>query len=168
MGQSTRTPDTSSADLQRLISIGIALSAERDISRLLERIVVEAMALCNADGGTLYVRTKENSLRFEIMRTLSLDIRLGGTTGEEITLPDVPLFDDDGEPNRHNVASHCAHTKLSVNIEDAYTAEGFDFSGTRKFDELNHYRSTSFLAIPMMTQEQEVIGVLQLLNAQDG
>jgi len=54
-----------------------------------------------------------------------------------------------------------------VNIEDAYEAKGFDFSGTRKFDQNTGYRSKSFLTIPMKNHENEIIGVLQLLNAMD-
>ena len=54
-----------------------------------------------------------------------------------------------------------------MNIADAYTAEGFDFSGTRNFDKRTGYRSNSFLTVPMKNHEGEIIGVLQLLNAND-
>ena len=56
---------------------------------------------------------------------------------------------------------------VTVNIADAYIAEGFDFSGTKNFDKKTGYRSTSFLAVPMKNHENEIIGVLQLINAQD-
>ena len=55
----------------------------------------------------------------------------------------------------------------TVNIADAYTADGFDFSGTKNFDKKTGYRSTSFLAVPMKNHENEIIGVLQLINALD-
>jgi HD-GYP domain-containing protein (c-di-GMP phosphodiesterase class II) len=54
-----------------------------------------------------------------------------------------------------------------VNVADAYTEEGFDFSGTRNFDKRTGYRSTSFLTVPMKDHEGDIIGVLQLLNATD-
>ncbi len=151
----------------RLHRIGVALSAEKNRDRLMERILVEAKELCRADGGTLYLRTDEDTLRFAIMKSDSLSIALGGSTGKPIALPEIPLFDGDGEENHKNVASHCALEKKSVNIHDAYAAEGFDFSGTKAFDESNNYRSTSFLTIPMCNQSDRVIGVLQLLNARD-
>ena len=100
------------------------------------------------------------------MRTDSLNIAIGGTTGKVPNLPPIPLFKK-GAPNEANVASYCAHVKTAVNIPDAYDAEGFDFSGTKSFDKNNGYRSKSFLNIPMLNQERRVIGVLQLLNAQD-
>ena len=94
---------------QRLIEVGIALSAERDTNRLMERILLEAKDICNADGGTLYVRNEENALKFEIMHTDSLDIALGGTTGKEITLPPLRMYDPEtGDVNRKNVATWTA------------------------------------------------------------
>ena len=72
-----------------------------------------------------------------------------------------------GEPNHRNVATHVALTGQSVNIPDAYVAEGFDFRGSRAFDAKTGYRSKSFLTVPMRNHEREIIGVLQLINAQD-
>ncbi|HSI02822.1 MAG TPA: HD domain-containing phosphohydrolase, partial [Myxococcota bacterium] len=122
----------------------------------------------NADGGTIYLRTKDDHLEFAIMRTTSLGIALGGTTGKEIKLPRLPLYDaTTREPNHHNVATYAALQGVSLNIPDAYHAAGFDFSGTKKFDQANGYRSMSFLTVPMKNNKDEVIGVLQLLNARD-
>ncbi len=164
----TSDPRKTTKSFQRLIEIGIALSAERDHNRLLETILVEAMNLCNADGGSLYLKTAEDTLKFEIMRTDSIGIAMGGTTGREIPFPPLRMHDEEsGEANHKNVATHVALTGETVNIPDAYEAEGFDFSGTRKFDKGSNYRSTSFLSVPMKNHEGEVIGVLQLLNAQN-
>ena len=60
----------------RLIEIGIALSAEQDTSRLMETILLEAKDISNADGGTLYLKTEDNNLNFEIVRTDSLKIAM--------------------------------------------------------------------------------------------
>jgi len=152
---------------RRLIEIGIALSAERNHNRLLERILLGAKELCHADAGTLYLRTEEATLKFEILRTDSLAIALGGTTGKPITFPPLALYDAQGAPNHRNVATHAALTGETVNIDDAYVAEGFDFSGTRKFDAGTGYRSRSFLTVPMKNHDGDVIGVLQLINAKD-
>ncbi len=164
-----KSPNKSEASsFQRLIEIGIALSAEQDTDRLMERILLEAKDLTNADGGTLYLKTNDDSLKFEIMRTDSLNIAMGGTTGKAITFLPVRLIDPEtGEENRANVASSAALTGKSINIPDAYDSEDFDFTGTRKFDEGTGYRSKSFLTIPMKNSVDDVIGVLQLLNALD-
>ena len=101
----------------RLIEIGIALSAERDINRLMEMILLEAKDLCNADGGTLYLRTDDDRLKFEIMRTDSLKIAMGGTTGKTISFPPLNLYDPEtGDANTKNVASCAAVTGRSINI----------------------------------------------------
>ncbi|OGB45298.1 MAG: phosphohydrolase [Burkholderiales bacterium RIFCSPLOWO2_12_FULL_65_40] len=154
--------------LEQLNGIGAALSRERDIERLLENILEAAKALTGADGGTLYrVTDDQAALRFEIMRTDSLGIRQGGTTGQRIHLPELPLRRADGTPNDALVAAYAAIHDRTVNIADAYAEEGFDFSGTRAFDQRTGYRSQSFLTVPMKNHDGELIGVLQLLNALD-
>lgn len=154
--------------LERLNAVGAALSKERDINRLLEAILVAAKTITHADGGTLYRVTEDGqALRFEILRTDSLHIAMGGTTGNPINFPNLPLTDGQGKPNDAMVAVYAALHDQTVNIADAYTAAGFDFSGTRKFDERTGYRSQSFLTVPMKNHEGEIIGVLQLINAID-
>lgn len=156
------------ARLEQLNAVGAALSKERDISRLLEQILVAAKAITHADGGTLYrVSSDRTSLSFEIVRTDSLHIAMGGTTGVEIPFPKLPLFLPDGSPNNSLVAAYAVLNEETVNIADAYDAGGFDFSGTRGFDERTGYRSQSFLTVPMKNHEDEVIGVLQLINSTD-
>lgn len=153
--------------LEQLNDIGASLSKERDITRLLERILLAAKTITNADGGTLYRMMEDGqTLRFEILRTDSLDIAMGGTSGSPISFPNLPLRDETGAPNDSLVAAYAAIHVETVNIADAYTEPNFDFSGTRHFDERTGYRSKSFLAVPMKNHEGEVIGVLQLINAQ--
>jgi HD-GYP domain-containing protein (c-di-GMP phosphodiesterase class II) len=154
--------------LDALNDIGISLSNENDINRLLETILVAAKHITNADAGTLYlVELERKTLLFEIIRTDSLGIAMGGTTGEAITFYPIHLYDDEGKPNHAMVVAHAALTGKTVNITDAYTAEGYDFSGTKAFDQKTGYRSTSFLTIPMRNHDNEIIGVLQLINALD-
>jgi HD-GYP domain-containing protein (c-di-GMP phosphodiesterase class II) len=152
--------------LDQLNAIGASLSAERDINRLLEAILTAAKTITRADGGTLYRLTEEKSLRFEIVRTSSLKYYLGGTTGNPVPFYPIQLYKD-GKPNQSMVAAQAALTGKTINIADAYTAEGFDFTGTRAFDAKTGYRSKSFLTVPMRNHEGETIGVLQLINAQD-
>lgn len=153
---------------ERLNEIGAALSHERDIDKLLESILVAAKTITHADGGTLYRMTEdERSLRFEIMHNDSLKIALGGTSGNPIPFPPLPLRTESGEENNSMVAAYAAIHQKTVNIDDAYEAEGFDFSGTRKFDARTGYRSQSFLTVPMKNHENAVIGVLQLINSID-
>ena len=154
--------------LEELNEVGISLSKVKDTNRLLEAIVVAAKKITNADGGTLYrVDAEKKLVHFEILRTDSLNIAMGGTTGVEVPFYPVRLYDDRGRPNNSMVVAYSVLRDETVNIADAYAAKGFDFSGTKSFDGKTGYRSESFLTVPMKNHEDEVIGVLQLINAKD-
>ncbi|MBI1398125.1 MAG: GAF domain-containing protein [Betaproteobacteria bacterium] len=155
--------------LEELNGIGIALSRERDISALLEAILLAAKKITNAEGGTLYRRhaADENLLHFEIIRNEALGIAMGGTTGRPIPFDPIRLRDESGHENTSMVVAFSVLRDRTVNIADAYSAEGFDFSGTKDFDRHTGYRSKSFLTVPMKNHENQIIGVLQLINAKD-
>ena len=151
--------------LEQLNEIGAALSLEKNLDALLEKILMAAQTITRADGGTLYLLEEGARLRFAIMRSESLGIAMGGTTSNPIPFYPVQLYGKDGKPNNQMVAAFSALTRSTINIADAYTAEGFDFSGTRNFDKKTGYRSQSFLTVPMRNHEGAVIGVLQLINS---
>jgi HD-GYP domain-containing protein (c-di-GMP phosphodiesterase class II) len=152
--------------LETLNAIGAALSHERDLPTLLERILEAAREFAHADGGTLY-RVEGDTLVFEVLRNHSLGYVMGGRSGQPIHFPPLPMHDAQGRPNHGMVVAHAALTAQTVNIPDAYTAEGYDFSGTRAFDAKTGYRSQSFLTVPMKDHDGRVIGVLQLINSRN-
>jgi HD-GYP domain-containing protein (c-di-GMP phosphodiesterase class II) len=154
--------------LEHLTEIGLALSGEQNRDRLLEMIIGLARSITNADAGTLYiVDDAGRQLEWVVLQNDTMKVRLGGTSGNPVTLPPVQLYNAEGQPNHANVSSHVALTRKVVNIEDVYYAEGFDFTGTRKYDAATGYRSQSMLVLPLENHEREIIGVLQLLNAKD-
>ncbi|MBM3555495.1 MAG: GAF domain-containing protein, partial [Alphaproteobacteria bacterium] len=162
-----RGKETDAALYERLIEIGIALSAERDHDRLCERILVEAMTICRADGGTLYLMA-DDRLSFAIVRNTSLGLAYGGTSGKPSPFPALDLYDPaTGRENHRNVATHVALTGKTIALDDAYAAADFDFSGTRAFDARTGYRSKSFLTLPLTNHRDAISGVLQLINASD-
>ena len=163
----TEPDNTGASAYRRLIDLGIALSAERNHARLMELILLEAKAFTNADAGTLYLKSGDEELSFQIVRNDTLNIAMGGTTGKEINFPPVKLFNEAGSPNMNNVASCSAITGEVIDIADAYTSNEFDFSGTKRFDSSTGYRSQSFLTVPLKNHEGYVIGVMQLINAKD-
>src|SRR5215218_2015192 len=169
MNEMQRPPDSAGLfeRLEQLNQVGVALSKETDINRLLEAILLAAKKITHADGGTLYRVMDDRALKFEIMRNDTLNIALGGTTGAAIPFPPINLFQSDGKPVHTMVVAYAFHHDTSVNIADAYIEDGFDFSGTKSFDKKTGYRSQSFLTVPMKNHENEIIGVLQLLNAKD-
>jgi len=150
--------------LDNLLKISIALSGEKNLDKLLEMIITQAKAFTGADGGTLYIRSDDaKHLAFKVIQTDSLNIKMGGTA-DAISWPPLSLYGEDGMPNRQMVAAVCAIDKKLINITDVYEAEEFNFEGTKKFDESTGYRSKSMLVIPMKNHEDELIGVLQLIN----
>jgi HD-GYP domain-containing protein (c-di-GMP phosphodiesterase class II) len=156
--------------LNKLLNIGTALSSERNLDRLLEMILDVAREFTGADAGTLYlVEEAQRHLRFEIVHNDTQGYRTGGTSGNPVVLDPVPL-DRDGAPNLAHVAAYVAHTGELVNIPDVYEADGtlgLDFSGPRRYDETTGYRTRSMLCVPMRNHEDEIIGVLQLINGKD-
>ncbi len=155
------------AQIKRLTEIGTALSAEKNLDRLLEMIVDEARKFTNADAGTLYTMSDdETELNFAIIQNNSLGVRMGGTGGK-ITWPPVNLKNADGSFNNANVSAYVAISGQAVNIPDVYSAAGFNFEGTKKFDQNTGYHSQSMLVVPLRNHENDIIGVLQLLDALD-
>ena len=154
-----------SGNLKKLIDIGRALSREKNINILLERILIEARKISNSDGGTLYLMTDDDRLSFKILHTESKNLFLGGSHGN---VPDtfypVKLYID-GKPNMNSVSAVCALEGRTINIKNAYTDENYDFSGPKGFDKKHDYYSKSFLNVPLKNHKDKVIGVLQLLNA---
>lgn len=153
--------------IEELIKIGHSLASNSNFNEVIEGILLGAKNLTNADGGTLYLMNDDEShLDFTVVQTDSLNIKMGGTQGT-ITWPALSLKKEDGTLNKEQVAALCAIEKHLINIPDVYEAEGFNFEGTKKFDEGTGYRTKSMLVIPMTNHEDDVIGVLQLLNKLD-
>ena len=153
--------------IDHLNEIGLALSSEKEMPILLEMILEEAKRITNCDGRTLYIMTDDKRLKFEIVRTDSLDFHMGGTSGKDIPFYPIKLYDDEDKPNKSMIAAYAGLTGETINIPDAYKAKGFDFSGTKMFDEKTGYKSKSFLTVPLTNHLDETIGVIQLLNAKD-
>ncbi len=152
--------------LDELINIGIAISSETNPLKLLHNILDGAINITGSDGGTLYL-VKDKTMAMEIVRSTSLNISLGGISGNSVDLPPIPLYMPDGCKNFTNVVSSTYHKNCPINIVNAYQDRTYDFSGTKKFDQLNNYHSQSFLSVPMQNHLSETIGVLQLINAID-
>ena len=152
--------------IDQLIEIGHSLTSENNLDALMERILEGAKQLSHADAGTLYIFNEQTkSLEFKVVQTDSLKIKMGGTS-PEITWPDLQLYIN-GEENIQQVAALCALKGKLNNIPDVYEAEGFNFEGTKSFDKGTGYRTTSMLVVPMKNHENDIIGVLQLINKQN-
>ena len=147
--------------IKKLNQIGIALSSETNLARLLSLVVQEARNFTHADAGSLYIRDGEN-LRFEVAQNDTMDRRAGGVAQGFQPFP-LPL-------TRTSISGFVALTGTVLNVEDVYELEKDDsveFSFNRDFDQRNDYRSRSMLVVPMLDHRHENIGVIQLINALD-
>ncbi|MBF0311459.1 MAG: response regulator [Magnetococcales bacterium] len=138
-----------------------------ELNQLLELILTYAKELTRSDAGTLYLVVEKEFLKFEIVRTDSLGICLGGTAGVACTFPLISLYHSDGTADYRSIVSSCVLKKQIISIEDAYSAIDYDFSKTRQFDRKNGYRTRSCLTVPLMIQGEEPVGAIQLINALD-
>ncbi|MBT6871487.1 MAG: GAF domain-containing protein [Candidatus Marinimicrobia bacterium] len=154
--------------IKRLQEIGLSLSTEEDINVIFELIMEEARNITNADGRTLYMISDDGkTMNFEILRNDSMNIIMGGTSGTDIPFPPMQLFDEDRNPNHSSIVTYSANTGKTVNIKDAYKEKGFDFSGAKNFDKSTGYRTKSVLSVPLKNHENDIVGVIQLINAKD-
>lgn len=160
--------------LELVTRSGVIFTRERNISNILETTLNTARNLTNSDGGTIYILEEiyadnpidpgeiaSRNLNFVALQNETMNTSLKG--GDIDMMPPVPL-EIDGKPNLSNVSAYCANTGEMLNFDDVYDADGFDFSGTRSYDEANGYRSQSMLVIPLEDHENSIIGVLQLIN----
>ncbi|GLX79894.1 phosphohydrolase [Thalassotalea insulae] len=153
-------------NIEHFIEIGIALSTEKDHQVLLEKILLSAMELSHADGGTIYSVNDKQQLVFDTLINKSLNIHWGGTTGKTIDIPAIPLYEYQ-QPNESALVSIAATSGKVINIKDAYHVKDYDVTAAKEMDKKNGYRTRSVLTLPMNNHENELTGVLQLINATD-
>lgn len=148
----------SSEQLKKVLETGIGLSKEKDRNKLLSMILEASMEIARCDAGTLYIN-REGYLHFKVMKTISMHVDKG-KNGEEIDLPPVPLAPE-------NICAYTVLERIPLNITDVYASRDFDFSGPMRYDSITGYHTRSMLTIPLLNQEDEAVGVMQLINALD-
>ncbi len=145
-------------EINKIMRVGVLLSSERDLNRLLDQVLICAMEVSHCDAGTLYL-LQDNMLHFKIMRNHTLKSYSGGD-GSTPDLPPVPL-------RRENVCALAFLEDRTIRIEDVYTSKEADFSGPVRYDAITGYHTQSMLVVPMRNREGEKIGIVQLLNCLD-
>ena len=146
-------------NFRMFLEVGVSLSAERNYNRLLERILLCVMELSNCDAGTLYLLENE-ALHFKIMRNNTMNTYSGGD-GSDCGLPPVAL-------NRESVCALALLDNATIRIADVWHCKEYDLTGPMRYDAITGYHTQSMIVVPMRNREGGKIGVLQLINAQDG
>ncbi len=184
---------TSTREIRDLNQIGAALSAEHDTAKLLEMILTKSREITQSDAGSLYL-VEQEELEEATSEQASDGLKRGGVVTDLIPSEegdsnariimraegkkrlrfklaqndsaDIPFRERVMEISERSIAGYVALTGRAVNIEDAYhMPPDVPYSINRQFDEDSGYRTKSILAVPMKNQKDEIVGVLQLINA---
>jgi len=146
--------------LQQFFAISKALSAEKDYKKLLEMILREACAIAHADGGAiLMVSDDEATLEPAILEIEAADLHYGGTSGVE------PPFDPVRLDDAADLDAETARLGETIRIDDLAEDRRYDFSAARERYGWNGGGGQSLLNVPLTDQKDEIVGVLQLVNA---
>ncbi|HET8771443.1 MAG TPA: HD domain-containing phosphohydrolase [Gemmatimonadaceae bacterium] len=158
--RATRLEQTSAHDLRELSRVGAALSTERNLDALLGMILSEALRISSSDAGSLYL-VESTSEHDGGATAAALSFKLS----QNLTLPDLPFTEITIPIDHTSLAGYVAATGDPLMIADAYLLpEHVSYRLNRSFDEKFGYRTKSMLVLPMRTQRDEVVGVLQLIN----
>jgi len=165
--QITKHSDKQTRHIQSLTRIGVALSSVTNLEKIFDLILEEAISFTNADAATIYkVSEDKQSLEFVIVYNKSLNLRMGGTHSS-VLWKNIPLFDKESKPQLKYIVTNVYHKKRLLCFKDVYKIKDYDVSGTEEIDSANNYISKSMLTLPLKNHEDEVLGILQVINALD-
>jgi HD-GYP domain-containing protein (c-di-GMP phosphodiesterase class II) len=143
-----------------ITQISLDINEVKDIDMLLERILSKIRKFFNADAGSMYIKHRD-MLRFSFTQNDTLQKRLGAGKKLIYSTFSIPV-------NNQSISGYVARNKKLVNIPDVYGMNGSEpYRFDAEFDELSDYRCKSMLAVPMTNQRGDVLGVVQIINAQD-
>jgi len=152
---------TESEKLDSLTRLGVELNQVNDLDILMERVLTEARHFVNADAGSIYIRD-EDSLQFTYTQNDTLQKKL--PPGEKLIYSTFSIPVD-----KKTIAGYVAATGETLNLPDAYKIEDTcPYQFNKKFDEASGYLTRSILTFPLNTPNNRILGVLQIINAQDG
>lgn len=154
------------AAFEHLLHITIQLSKEKNTDLLMEKILLAAIEVSYADAGSIYLVNTEQEVEFRTVYNKSLNLHLGGSSGAEIPFSSIPLFIDN-QPNQSAIVAYAANNGEIINIDDVYERPPFDFNAAKTMDAKTGYRTKSMLTFPLKNHTDDIIGVIQLINAME-
>ena len=146
--------------LESIASLGIELNKINDLDILLERVLFRARQWVNADAGSIYINDGEN-LNFVYTQNDTLQSQL--SEGEKLIFStfSIPI-------NDKSIAGYVALTGQALNLSDVYNLPAdVSYHFSSQFDQASGYKTTSVLTIPLKTSKGNILGILQIINAQD-
>jgi HD-GYP domain-containing protein (c-di-GMP phosphodiesterase class II) len=155
-------------DFKSIIRLDSELNQIQDLDLLLELILHEARKVVHADAGSIYVRESAEEDGKQIEK-LSIKYAQNDTTSKKLLPGQKPIYSIFSVPiNEKTISGYCAFTQKLVNIPDAYAIPSdAPYSFGSSYDNISGYRTTSVLAIPLVTVEGRLLGVIQVINSKD-
>jgi response regulator RpfG family c-di-GMP phosphodiesterase len=146
--------------VEKLNKIGISLSSEHNLEKLLGQIVSQALVLAHCDAGSIYFK-EGDELAFMVAQNNTLKGRHGeGYEEKYFKRYKFPI-------TKNRISGYVAVTGEVLNIEDAYGIEGEEYTFTDDFDKRTNYHTKSMIVAPMKDADNNILGVLQLINCFD-
>jgi HD-GYP domain-containing protein (c-di-GMP phosphodiesterase class II) len=155
-------------DLKSIIRLDSELNQMQDLDLLLERILLEARKVVHADAGSIYVKESSREGANQVEK-LAIKYAQNDTTQKELPSGQKMIYSVFSVPvNEKTISGYCAFTRKLVNIPDAYAIPSdAPYAFGSSFDKISGYRTTSVLAIPLVTAEGRLLGVIQVINSKD-
>ena len=159
-----KSPSADLERLQKLQEYALAIAAEHNPEKSMAHILWALKDITQADGGTFYSLQKHH-LVFELM----LGASLTNNSAAKNKIKPLPLYGEDGRPNKSNIACRCALTGEVINVANIALNKDFNFTGVHRIEELTGKKTQSLLAIPLKTNDHQVLGVIELsMASKDG
>ncbi|MDR0402750.1 MAG: HD domain-containing protein [Treponema sp.] len=155
-----------STDFKSIIELDSELNQIQDLDLLLERILFEARKVVHADAGSIYVVEKVEE-EGQVLEKLVIKYSQNETMAKELPPGQKLIFSVFSIAiNEKTISGYCAHTKKPVNVPDVYNiSPDASYSYSTAYDKISGYKTTSVLAVPLMTAEGKLLGVIQVINA---
>jgi HD-GYP domain-containing protein (c-di-GMP phosphodiesterase class II) len=157
-----------SPDFRSILRLDSELNRMQDVDLLLERILLESRKVVRADAGSIYlketVRDKEENIEKLVVRYSQND-----TSQKELSPGQKPIYSVFSVPiSDSTISGYCAKTKKLVNIPNAYNIpQDAPYSFNIAYDKLSGYKTISVLAIPLVTVDGRLLGVIQVINSKN-
>ena len=160
--------NVSETNLRSIFELDAELSQIQDFDILLERILREARKVVKADAGSIYILEKTEEDGEKIQR-LSVRYAQNDTTEKQLPPGQKPVYSFFGVPlDEKTISGYCAYARILVNVHDAYNLPpNVPYSFNTSFDQRSGYKTTSSLAVPLITPDGKLLGVIQVFNAMD-
>lgn len=143
-----------------ITQISLDINEVKDIDLLLERILTHVRTFFNADAGSIYLK-EGDELKFSHTQNDTLQKRMHPEKKLVYNTFSVPI-------NKNSIAGYVAQRRKAVNIPDVYRMNNtLRYAFDSHFDEISSYKTRSMLTVPMTNQRGDLLGVMQIINAQD-